>query len=377
MKNLGTLILLASIGLAGCMPKKQLLIDARFPAQNPAAAELKSIAVFDFTGDKNKRFKNELIAELKSAEYSGTPYFSVYNPEDSSTTRGRTKQQELALAYGRKVGVEGVYLGSFSDYRVESDRFYETRSKCAYRNEKEKCERYTEEKIPCTKQTAVMIVQPQLLSVKTAELVYSDTIKSTAHHSYCRGDAIPSERPDVGGFMGEIFKGLDTIVGVIGSSKGSAANSIYDVSIPSQGIEVSDREFYDQLLKESAIKIRQAVAPYTEKISVELKTKPDGISDQHKERFKGAVAFATENRMDRACGMWKEIALLSPESAESINLLFNQGVCAESVANYREALRLYNKADAKLSRPDEIIERARQRAIDMLNKQDTLKKMTS
>lgn len=219
-----------------------------------------------------------------------------------------------------------------------------------------------------------MIVQPQLLSVKTAELVYSDTVKSTAHHSYCEGDRLPSENPEIGGIAGDFFNGLNTLVSSIGGS-GSAANSLFDINIPSQGLEVSDGDFYDRLLSETAKKIRRDVSPYVDKIEVELKTKPDGIADNFKEQFKGAVAFAGENRMDRACGMWKEISLVSSESKNSVNLIFNQGVCAETVANYREALKLYNKADAKLTKPDEVIERARQRAIKMMKNQDEIKQM--
>jgi Flp pilus assembly protein TadD len=77
-----------------------------------------------------------------------------------------------------------------------------------------------------------------------------------------------------------------------------------------------------------------------------------------------------EERFDRACELWGEARLLSPDS---VSLLYNLGVCAELTGNLEQAADLYHKAHKLTTKPDDRITEALKRISDSIRKQSKLR----
>ena len=74
-----------------------------------------------------------------------------------------------------------------------------------------------------------------------------------------------------------------------------------------------------------------------------------------KERFAGAVQFAQEQRMDRACETFRD---LYSSDKESVALSYNLGLCEESEGHLARASELYGAADRLSSAPNKLVNEA-------------------
>ncbi len=76
------------------------------------------------------------------------------------------------------------------------------------------------------------------------------------------------------------------------------------------------------------------------------------------------------NRFDRACELWGEARILSPNSP---SILYNLGICSEVTRELEQALELYKKADRLLDKPDDRITAAIGRVSEAIQKQKRLR----
>ena len=117
--------------------------------------------------------------------------------------------------------------------------------------------------------------------------------------------------------------------------------------------------------------LRKDVAPYFVTMEIKLMDSKDGItSDQAKAKFEQGVDFGKNQRMDRACELWGEARILSPNSP---SILYNLGVCSEITGDPEKALDLYAKADRLLNTPDDNITKALKRTNEQVKKHNMLK----
>jgi tetratricopeptide (TPR) repeat protein len=106
-------------------------------------------------------------------------------------------------------------------------------------------------------------------------------------------------------------------------------------------------------------KFRKHVAPYYITFEIKLMDSTEGITSKEAEKkFEQGTDFAKHNRFDRACELWGEARILSPNS---VSILYNLGICSEVTGELEQALDLYNKADKLLNKPDENITQALRR----------------
>lgn len=331
MFRLACIMILIMIWLVGCLAKP-ISVQARFPAMYSDAAQLRNIAVFEFEGRDGSLFSNQLTAELKSANLDGEPYFEVLSADvikGRSAVRSTVGSRNLTVAmeYGRRLGVQGVYYGAVSPINVNRRNWKEDRTKCLERKNIFQCKKKQEYSVNCYEQIASLTVQPQLVNVQNGSVVYAKNVSSEVKHRYCM----------------------------------------------QEGHAKSNNELVELTHAEAAKKIRRHVAPYNGVLTVKLKNDGDNLSSSDLEKFKGALAFSNAGQMDRACAIWQEMSAISSISNKSIGLIYNLGVCAEIVANYDRAIELYTKADSMLIAPDRLISEARERAFRMKKNQEAIK----
>lgn len=287
-------------------------VEGQFNARSAEASSLRNIAILQFTGENGDAFGRDLQGKLQSATSEGKPWFNIASGDVMKARSGAsgTDAQAIATAaaFGKQNRVDGVYFGR-TDSAIEQTAFQEERSQCLDK----KCNSKNVYRVNCTKVTASFTVFPQILNVKTNALAYAKTISKSATESFC------SDR---------VRASTD------GALLGAAISS-------------------------AATELRQDVAPFARTLKVEVKNAPDKITNEQKDQFNGAVAFVAAGRMDRACGIWES---LQPDLENSIELIYNLGVCAEVNGDFTRALEYYTTADGKLTQPDAMINRALIRA---------------
>lgn len=321
------IFIIITIAFFGCSSKK-INVQARFPAEYTEAASLKTIAIFDFEGKNGKGFTRDLSAKLHSASLDGKAYFTVVSADlikANSKTRSisGSKNLSLALKHARILGVDGVYYGSISNLIIEKESRKEERTKCLKYKSFFKCEKEKKYTTTCYDQIATLVVQPKLINVNDGKVVYSDSVEGKVKHSYCRDE----------------------------------------------GKAIGREEFSRSLIADITEIIRKQVAPHNGTMKIKLMKDTKGIEKSFISNFNGAIKFAKAGRMDRACGIWKNISRESSGSNKSISLLYNRGICAEAVSNYSLAIRLYTEADSMLMKPNKKLEKARKRAYKMMENQ--------
>jgi hypothetical protein len=115
----------------------------------------------------------------------------------------------------------------------------------------------------------------------------------------------------------------------------------------------SPEDLRRQAVTQALNKFSEDVAPFTRMVQVVFLASTEGISSAAgKERFEGSMTFARENRLDRACEIWKELSV-TERSAPSLN--YNLGACAEVTGELDAALARYTEADRQLSKPDKLV----------------------
>lgn len=326
------IFVVVSFILAACQTKS-IKLNARFPAVNQEAAAHRNVAVLKFEGRYGDVFSAELGSQLSSANFDGLPYFNLTSGDlitstaNVRSTSASDKYLTKGLKTARTLKVDGIYLGTVGKLDIDTTSKSEERTECTNYKKLFKCEDGAERKynVTCYRKEANMSVNVQLINSSSGQVAYSETYQDDNVSKYCSDE----------------------------------------------GSERSDQEMANRIIYSIASRIITDVAPYNGILEVSLKTDTKDISKKNVERFKGAVEFAKNNQMARACGIWGDLAS-SPEDSQSISLMFNRGICAEWRASYVDAVRIYNKINSLLIKPDKQLEEARQRAMQMAERTKVL-----
>ncbi|MBI5214091.1 MAG: tetratricopeptide repeat protein, partial [Nitrospirae bacterium] len=116
---------------------------------------------------------------------------------------------------------------------------------------------------------------------------------------------------------------------------------------------------------------RRDIAPYYVTLEIKLMDAKDGITSASAEKkFEQGLDFAKGNRLDRACELWGEARIASPNAP---SILYNLGICSEVTGELDQALDLYRKADRMFNRPDDNVTAAIGRVSESIQKQKRLK----
>jgi tetratricopeptide (TPR) repeat protein len=101
--------------------------------------------------------------------------------------------------------------------------------------------------------------------------------------------------------------------------------------------------------------VRSALIATEQKLAVSLMEDPDGLPEAAKVQFTGAVAFAKEGRMDRACELF---GALYEQHKQSVSLTYSMALCQEAVGRLWEAIELYKTADGLTQKPMPVVSEA-------------------
>ena len=115
---------------------------------------------------------------------------------------------------------------------------------------------------------------------------------------------------------------------------------------------------------------KRDIAPFYVTFEIKLMDSEEGIASKEALlKLNQGMEYALKNRFDRACELWDEGRILSPDTP---SLLYNLGICAEVRGELTTALDLLRKADRALNRPDDRITAGIGRVSEALKEQQKL-----
>lgn len=323
---------------AGCATK--IRTSVLMPGRVDQAAQFKSVAVMPFDGPDGKAITSIVEGELASVMIDNKQFFQIVDRGSLDKAMNEMKlamtgavDANTAAQVGKIVGAKGIYTGNVTASAVNNSSYTEKRRKCSsYRTVKDskgrtsqECVHWYDVPVDCTKRTATFAFTPKLVEVETSRLIFSNTYESSMESKGCEDES----------------RGL-----VDG--------------------QVMKRKTQDEAVR----KFRMDVAPYYAALEFTLKDSTSGIaSDAAKAKLKDGVTFAGSGRMDRACALWSEARPLAPDS---ISILFNLGICAETQGKPEEAQALYQQIDKTMTKPDDSVNKALARVTEQLENRKKL-----
>ncbi|MDQ5988165.1 MAG: hypothetical protein CSYNP_03921 [Syntrophus sp. SKADARSKE-3] len=324
----------------GCATK--IPVNMMQPAEFHQASLTRTVAVLPFSGPGGADFASELEGLLGSIDINGKPYFTLVDRASIDKVMSEMKLSQSALVdqgtaakLGKLVGAQGIYTGTVTANSTRDSAYKAQRSECTQyqikRDDKgnlyqsSNCLQYRKFYVNCTKRNANFAATPKLIEVATAKIVYSANRSGAADSSGCVDGTPPK----------------------------------------------SEQELLDKARETVKNGIRKDVAPYYLTVMITLKDSTDGIdSKEAKALLSQGINYADKKRLDAACEQWGTARQLAPNSP---SILYNLGVCAESVADVENAYKLYKQADRLIGKPDDDITLALARVNKALSTQKKLK----
>lgn len=290
--------------LSGCVTNQTRVSILQAP-EVEAAGKYKTIAVNRFSGQYGDIVSKDVETTLMNARVQEKPvYRSVSRLQD---TRGTPRS---LAGSARSQGAEALVYGEVTQAAVQDQRSTKQEFVCdRYQDSKKffkKCESGRNVTVNCIERIANFQAQFRMLDTSTGEHVWNETLSGQARASAC-GNQTPPE---------------STVLLT------QAKNAMIDAF--SKKIVPHDREM--------AIALMEADGPVTDKT-----------------RFQGAMNFAREGRMERACEIFRD---LYESDKNSVSLNYNLGVCEESAGAFWRANEHYRLADRLLGSPNRLITEA-------------------
>lgn len=280
------------------------------------AISFKTIMIGNVSGPNGAIVAQDLEAMLVNAKVQDKPVFR-------SVTRGVAgKADGVLTAEVLKAGAQDeaykktdTVCDRYKDLPKDASGFRKIFGKeCASERKVDK---------PCTRRRAEFSLSVRLADAANKRVVYSDVISRSAMEEACQGDS--RNVSEVGVMIGRLYT-------------------------------------------EAMQLVKNVITPTTMEIPLVLKSPDDAISkSEDSSRFENAIRFAEQNRLDRACDMFRE--LLDSYRSSSVALNYNLGFCEEASGNLWEADENYRRADKLTNEPDKMLADA------MARVQATIKKL--
>lgn len=288
------------------------------------AARYKSIAVACFAGVQGDVLANELEAALVNARVQDEPVYRLVARSGELRHPGGDLRSLAPAAKSLKA--DAILAGEVLHARFQDDRRQEKEYVCDQsENPKKfvlKCISGHYAMKTCIDRTANLQVQVRLVDAQTAKQVYAESISRSRKDSACQG-----AQQDGTAMLGEL-----------------------------------QEEVFDQ--------IKRKIVPHDKVVSLERMDAGDDLPDGGAgQRFAGAIRFAREGRMDRACAMFAEI---HESDKRSVALNDNLGVCEEAAGAFWQADEYYRIADRLSSAPNKLLTAALERNAGNLKKAGNL-----
>jgi len=342
VNRLMLIVSMTAVLFASACASPTVKTTALAPAKFHEAAKLKEVAVLPFDGADGMEIAAEIEGVLAAINIGDKQYFTLVDRtrldriiSEMKLTQSALVDPNTAASLGKMVGAKGIYTGVVTVSNISNSYYSEDRSKCVQTQTKYDkkgrpyegpCIKWSKYTVNCIKRIANLSVTPKLIEVETGRVVYANNISGTASSSACQDSAVP------------------------------LANPFELMQMARQSVKH---------------KFRTDVAPYYITFEIKLMDSTEGIGSKESEKkFEQGIDFAKNNRLDRACELWGEARILSPNSA---SILYNLGICAEMVGDLEQAYDLYKKADRQMGRPDEKVSSALYRVSAQIQQQKKLR----
>lgn len=310
------------------------------PAKFHEATKIKEVAVLPFDGPRGREFAAEIEGVLTSITVDDKQYFTLI---DRTRLNRILKEQELsqtgvidekwAVKVGRMVGAKGIYTGVVRAADIKDTPYTERREECSKKEIlydkkgnviEENCQKWRIYQVPCIKRDAIFAFTPKLIEVETGKIVYSRNLSQVQTVKGCQdGGSLPS--------------GLELMKKAKGTLKAA---------------------------------FKRDVAPFYVTFEIKLMDSEEGsASKEALLKLNQGIEYAQKNRFDRACELWEEGRILSPDFP---SLLYNLAICAEVKGDFGNAMDLLAKADKALNKPNDLITAGRGRVSNAIKKQQKL-----
>ena len=313
-------VLLAFL-LAGCASK--MTMRALEPAEIDRAASLKQIGVLEFNERKVKQIHlaDKLEAMLATKQLDGENYFVVVSRSDLDRLVSEQKLQRSGLfderktaEIGRLTGAQALISGSVSSTSSHDSRHREERQSTRCDSKGKNCQPYTYY-VHCTVRSIGIGAQIRMIDVQRGDLVTAQSYNEVQEWKKCDDHEAP--------LMSE-----------------------------SQGLEILSNTIAADFVKKITPRYITFEVTLIDKLDVKL-------PEHQEEKFKAALAFLKEGRLDRSERLLSE--LLEETQQQSYAVAYNLGVIKEAQASYKNARTLYHLADNLTVKPVAEINNAMQR----------------
>lgn len=282
----------------GCAAKIDMTIVS--PAKNNDLLDYKNIAIYSVVTSDKADYTADFEKALSEIELDGKKYFNVKKDKFMKKLRADNvfsiDNPKSVIDSAKEVGVNGFWVGEiYEEYTHE--QFKRTKNTCfdiELGGPDENCGSIL---VFCDRRNINITGNMSLLDGETGISVYKDSITATLNSESCSDDK----------------------------------NKVSEDDIRKQAI--------DELINS----FTKTIAPFEEKIKIELISNKDGINDDlSRKHFSAGISFAKEGRMDKACNSWK---IAYERNPKAIGLMYNMAVCYEWETKYEEALILLEELD--------------------------------
>lgn len=310
--------------LSGCVANQAKVSMLQAP-EVADASKYKTISVARFNGQYGDVVSNDLEASLMNAKIQDKPvYRSVIRAGESRSIGGDPRS---LASTARSLGTEAIFTGEVTRADVNDVHRQEKNFVCDRVEDPKKffskCISGHDEIVNCIDRTAFMEVQVKLIDAQNGNQVYAEAISKSDKDTGCGYTAPKDGRVMLGGLKAQIL---------------------------------------DQIQKK--------VVPHDRVVNIDLMEIDDGLrSDAARKRFDGALKFAKEGRMDRACDMFRDIY---DAEKKSVSLTYNLGLCEEAAGAFWKADEYYRIADRMTNEPNRILTAALTRNTANLKKAGSL-----
>lgn len=314
-------VVVCSLLLAACSSVK-VSREVEMPARASGMAGAKKLAVLQLDGDRDGSFGARVEAWLASIQVRGTPYFEVLErkmldrivAEQKMVSASGLFDERDAVRLGDLAGADTLVTGGVH-MPPPGERLYQRSEQVCRKwkkvvrdgKEVEECAYYGTRYIDCVERSANVDFTIKAVSVRQGNLIFTRTYSGSADDNSCHGRA---------------------------KSGGDLQNEAI-------------RQVFESMRKD--------VAPYTVTVSIEFMDDDEGMDRATRKKVAGAMEYAEQQRVDRACEIFREAAAGAPRSPA---LYYNLGVCAEIEADYERAATFYRQADRNAGEPVELISQA-------------------
>ena len=293
------ILLALLLTLCGCAGQSVTLSRLE-PAANGEAARMRTLAVGALRNDDGAVAGAALESALSGVRLGSRPYFRLLaaDAELEEQIPGLRRRGVLA-------GVDGVVLGTvtYSDWRDR--RSVRQRYVCVDYRDNGNCRKMASRDVRCVDREGVFAFTPRLVEAATGRVVFAKEISETVGSSFCPG--VENESPRSGADL-------------VAEARAHAME-----------------------------RFRDEIAPHFVRFDAPLLVDDDSAMPAGvKKSVDDGAAFAAAGDMGRACSLWRA-AEGAHKTGYAIPYLL--GLCAESSGDEAEALRRYELASQRTSRP--------------------------